>query len=172
LQDVASDVGISHPTVLHHFGSREALVEAVVARAIAALEQDLLQVLSTSRAELDHGVELIDRVYDTLARRGHGRLLAWLILSGHSSSGMGPSAQWQLIAELTHAERLRQHPSADPPPLEDTRFAVILCALALFGEAIAGTATFTSAGLGDDADAEPRFRRWLAELLYAHLSKT
>src|SRR5688572_5204467 len=34
IQEIARDVGISHPTLLHHFGSRAALVEAVVDRAL------------------------------------------------------------------------------------------------------------------------------------------
>ncbi len=169
LQDVATDVGISHPTVLHHFGSREALVHAVVERAIQTLERDLLAALVSSQADADHGVALLDRVFDTLARRGHGRLLAWLILSGHAPLGVAPSRQWEMIAELTHTERLRRHEGGDPPTYEDTRFTVILSALALFGEAIAGPPTFASAGMGDDPEVEPRFRRWLAELLHAHL---
>ena len=43
LQDVAADVGISHPAVLHHFGSREALVHAVIERAIVKLQEDLVR---------------------------------------------------------------------------------------------------------------------------------
>jgi AcrR family transcriptional regulator len=39
LQDIAADVGISHPAVLHHFGSREALVHAVIQRAILSLQK-------------------------------------------------------------------------------------------------------------------------------------
>src|SRR5450432_3158548 len=37
LQEVAADVGVSHPTVLHHFGSREALVREVCERRFAAI---------------------------------------------------------------------------------------------------------------------------------------
>jgi len=37
LQEIAADVGVSHSTILHHFGSREALVEAVVTRALDGL---------------------------------------------------------------------------------------------------------------------------------------
>ncbi|MDO9127858.1 MAG: helix-turn-helix domain-containing protein, partial [Parvibaculum sp.] len=33
LQDIARDVGISHPAILHHFESREGLVRALIARA-------------------------------------------------------------------------------------------------------------------------------------------
>src|SRR5262245_59017473 len=61
LQAIAADVGISHPAVLHHFGSREALVEAVVARALASLDADLLAALGKA----DHGeaglATLLDR---------------------------------------------------------------------------------------------------------------
>src|SRR5580700_10941169 len=42
LQEVARDVGVSHPTVLHHFGSREGLIEAVVVRALDSLHAVLV----------------------------------------------------------------------------------------------------------------------------------
>src|SRR5580693_3024846 len=48
LQEVAKDVGVSHPTVLHHFGSREGLVEAVVARALDSLHGGLLAAVQTA----------------------------------------------------------------------------------------------------------------------------
>src|SRR5579864_1988138 len=50
LQAVAEQVGVSHPTVLHHFGSREALVQAVMERAMGALEADVI-------AAIQHGSE-------------------------------------------------------------------------------------------------------------------
>ncbi len=30
LEKIAADAGVSHPAILHHFGSREGLVEAIV----------------------------------------------------------------------------------------------------------------------------------------------
>ena len=30
LQDIAAEAGISHPLILHHFGSREGLVRALI----------------------------------------------------------------------------------------------------------------------------------------------
>jgi hypothetical protein len=47
---------------------------------------------------------------------------------------------------------------------------VVLSSLALFGEAVAGRASFDAAGLADDRAAPRRFREWLAELLEAHLT--
>ena len=47
---------------------------------------------------------------------------------------------------------------------------VALSGLATFGQAIAGDQVFQMAGLGGDPDAAQRFRRWLAGLLFKHLS--
>ena len=34
LQELAADVGVSHPAILHHFGSRDDLVEAVDRKSV------------------------------------------------------------------------------------------------------------------------------------------
>src|SRR5690606_21428412 len=39
LQDIARDVGISHPAILHHFESREGLVRALIARTSKQLRE-------------------------------------------------------------------------------------------------------------------------------------
>src|SRR5690242_16224301 len=66
LQEVAADVGVSHPTVLHHFTSREGLVEAVVGRALDSLQAALLAAVRTSPKGPDQVGELLDAVFDTL----------------------------------------------------------------------------------------------------------
>ena len=53
------------------------------------------------------------------------------------------------------------------PPFEDTLFTVLLAGLTLFGNAIAGDAMRTSAGL--DRDASERFIAWLGRLLHNYL---
>ena len=45
LQDVAREVGVSHPTILHHFGSRDRLVEAVIKRRVRAMNQEVILAL-------------------------------------------------------------------------------------------------------------------------------
>ena len=47
LQEIAADVGISHPTILHHFDSREGLVLALTQRATDQLRADLLAAFTT-----------------------------------------------------------------------------------------------------------------------------
>src|SRR5262245_5867907 len=82
LQDIAAEVGVSHPAVLHHFGSRELLIEAVVHQTIRGLEEELVAAFDSSRGAAPDPVTLLDRVSKTLGDRGQARLLAWLVLSG------------------------------------------------------------------------------------------
>lgn len=169
LAEVARDVGVSHPAVLHHFGTREKLVGAVVRRAMFALEEELVRAFTDDgQAPLLAG--LLERVHDTLARRGQARLLAWLLLSGHEpDDAQAFESKIVEIARAAHARRLRRlPPGAKKPAFEDTLFSILLTALALFGEAICGQLLFRSAGLGDDEDAVRRFRTWLAALIAEH----
>jgi AcrR family transcriptional regulator len=48
LQEVAKEAGVSHPTVLHHFGSREALVKAVCTRSVHAIHVGLVEAIASS----------------------------------------------------------------------------------------------------------------------------
>src|SRR6202789_945817 len=84
LQEVAGDVGVSHPTVLHHFGSREGLIEAVVARALDSLHAGLLAAVQTAPKGPDKVTALLDSVFETMTRGGHGRAFLWLALSGYA----------------------------------------------------------------------------------------
>jgi TetR/AcrR family transcriptional regulator, repressor for neighboring sulfatase len=170
LQDVAADVGISHPAVLHHFGSREGLVHAVIQQAIVGLQQDLVRSLSeTQHGDAPDTAALFEHVFETLFDRGHARLMAWLLLSGYDPFNETARANWAQIGQVAHALRLKRVKGKRKPTYEDTLFAIVLPALALFGQAIAGEATFRVAGLDGDPRASRRFRKWLAALLSKHM---
>src|SRR5262245_25119917 len=54
LEEIARDVGLSHPTVLHHFGSRDGLLAAVSAHELQSLERELLACFTDpASADLD-----------------------------------------------------------------------------------------------------------------------
>lgn len=170
LQDIAADVGISHPAVLHHFGSREALVHAVIQRAILSLQEDLVRSLSeTQKGEVPDSAALFEHVFETLADRGHARLMAWLLLSGYDPFNEKARANWAQIGQVAHGLRLQRAKGKRKPVFEDTMFAIVLAALALFGQAIAGPSTFRVAGLDADPTVPKRFREWFAALLSAHM---
>ena len=167
LVQLAAEVGMSHPAILHHFGSREGLVAAVVKRTASRLEAQVLQSLHGNLAEAD-AVSLIRRLFSVLADEGHARLLVWLYLSGQPDP-IGYGARMREIARTVHQIRRARGSDADE---EDTLFTVLLAGLALFGDAIAGAPLRQSAGLGDDPEANARFLAWLARLLRAHLDVT
>jgi AcrR family transcriptional regulator len=167
LQQVAADVGVSHPTVLHHFGSREALVEAVVERALGAIQADVLAAIQRAPDGEDEVAALLDRVFAALSTGGHGRALAWCALSG-----MTPSPQdlrLREIAEAAHHIRKSRRGAARTPPFEDTTFTILLAMFAIFAESVAWPMMSRGAGLPEGKAAEERFRRWLAGVLITHL---
>ena len=94
LQEVARDLGVSHPAILHHFGSREGLMRALAGHVVARLETELLAGLRAAASQTTV-LELIERVFESLGDAGQARLLAWRALSGDEpppGSGGGPDA--------------------------------------------------------------------------------
>jgi AcrR family transcriptional regulator len=183
LQEVAADVGVSHPAVLHHFGSREGLTQAVVARALASLHTGLLTAVQEPEAGPDHIAALLDGVFDALVRGGHARAFLWLALSGYTSTL--EELRVRSLAEAVHEVRRSNWSKARKrvPPFEDTYFTVLLPALALLALSVTGPEV-AKAKAEQDAESETgpargedeefgarRFRRWLARLIHQHLEE-
>ena len=167
LQDVAAAVGIGHSTLLHHFGSREGLMQAVFERAAISLQADLVRALGPDQPD---GSAMLEHVARTLVDRGHARVIAWLLLAGYNPLGTPTMrAGWQAIAKATHERRGKPGRGQKAPTLLDTQFTVLLSWMAIFAQAIAGSALFETAGLPTDAATERKFRTWLAGLLEEHL---
>jgi AcrR family transcriptional regulator len=169
LQEVAADVGVSHPTVLHHFGSREGLVEAVVARALDSLHAELLTAVRAAPQGTDQLVTLLDGCFDALVSKGHGRAFLWLALSGYAPTMEG--LRVRALAEAVHVARSEHRRGEVPmPTFEDTYFTVLLPALALLAMSVT-----ERPGRDGEADDEPgsasRFRAWLARRIHEHLEK-
>ena len=179
LQQIAADVGISHPAILHHFGMRERLLEAVIARAFERLESDLMRLssslarprarfdlgrASTAPSALDSGESIlaaIEHAFATLVKSGHGRVLAWLLLSGHVPDQSLVSLR--RLAEFAHQQRQRATPEVNIS-FEDTRFRILLVAISVLGESVAGPAVRQSLGVRSASESQ-RFHAWLMRLL-------
>jgi len=166
LQELAKDVGISHPTILHHFGSREALVDAVVQRSLEAVQRDTLAAFTAETFEAHDASELLAHVLSSLQGQGHARLLTWLALEGHS-----PSDPAKLLKGLADALHARREAELGPSPREDTLFLLVLSSLVLLAEATVGKGAWDSAGLADDASAPTRFHAWFVDLLREHMHR-
>lgn len=165
LQEVAADVGVSHPTVLHHFGSREALVKEVCERRYASLGSDVVSAIEGSAGGAEPLGAVLESVYAALLAHGHGRSVFWLALEGLLDKG--DQLHMRDIGLAVHALRGRR--SKRQAPLADTQHVVALAALALLAQAVMGEKILHDVGLGSDAAAGARFRVWLARLLNQHL---
>jgi AcrR family transcriptional regulator len=161
LQEIAADAGISHPAILHHFGSREGLVEAMVLRGITNLQAQFLEGWPSAKEPDIEGV--FDRFFEVASHRGIARMLAWLILSKGNRT-MTPNV-FKPAAERMHAGRVRraQKEGRRSPELEQTLFAATFIFILVLGDSLFGPSVRRAVGLGSGADATRRFRRLLSE---------
>jgi len=168
LQDIANDIGISHPAILHHFESREGLVAALVERTSIQLRAQLMAALDGSGAQNSDGAGLIDDVFKELSDRGTARLWAWLKLTGREGD---PARDMTLLTDMVKELHQRRTATAQAqglpmPSEEDTLFMAMLTASAAIGDAIMGDSFAAESGL--DKAGRQRFRVWLAEVLSSH----
>jgi AcrR family transcriptional regulator len=169
LQDVADDVGVSHPTILHHFGSRERLVNDVVKRRIDAMNLEVFNALATGVPEEASVRALFERISTVFGAGGHARVVAFLALDNQDAPTLDGV---QPLAAAVHATRLAELPEgAKPPTLEDSYFTVLLISFALFGDAIAGSMFRGESADSKHEESSERFRAWLARLVQLHLER-
>ncbi|MBX3504098.1 MAG: TetR/AcrR family transcriptional regulator [Parvibaculum sp.] len=170
LQDIARDVGISHPAILHHFESREGLVRALIGRANRQLRDKLLSALDgDGDGEGSDTAYHIGHVFEALSDRGTARLLSWLLLTGRASDEqMEPNVMREIVDAIqARREDYARQENQPAPDREDTLFIAMLTASAAFGEAIVGRQLAEAAGL--DRDGLARFRLWFARMINDHL---
>lgn len=161
LQDIAADLGISHPAILHHFGSRERLVEALVAHGMAGLQEEFLAGWPSRKVPDIEGV--MERFFRLAEKRGMARLMAWLILSGRNLGAANPGALIPAVQRM-HGGRVRaaERVGRQAPDFEGTQFAAVLLSIMVLGDALFGPMVRGAVGLGSSAAVSRRFRKWLA----------
>jgi AcrR family transcriptional regulator len=161
LQEVAAEAGVSHPTILHHFGNREGLVTAIVERTVDRVGTDIVQTLEAARGrDLGPG-ELLERIYTVIKDNQHGKLMSWLVLSGHRFDAIFAETL-QRITDTLHEIR------PGKAERQDTMFMVMLATLATLGDAVAGDSMYRAVGL--DKAGGQQFRKWIATLVRRHMA--
>jgi AcrR family transcriptional regulator len=149
ISGVAKDAGMSHATVIHHFGSTGAMREALLGQMTRDLLSDVMEALNHH----EEPARILDHLFEMLSRGGHGRLLAWLALDQQAFTPARESKGLFTDILSTIAED-----SGDPVHAKQIIFLV---AIAAMGKSICGDAI---AGLIGMSEAEARqFPAWLAE---------
>ena len=163
LQDIAAAAGISHPLILHHFGSREGLVRELTREAAAELRDKLLAAIGSSECSVE---QQLDRVFDAF-RNGLAQRLAWLATVEPGGGAEGTRMIMRDIADKLHQRRVAAAPPGAAITREDTDALIHLVATAAFGDALFGAQLRRSAGLPVTSETDRRFRLWLAGLIRA-----
>ena len=174
LKVIAEDIGISHSSIIHHFGSREGLLKELRDDAFDSLARELKERL-TEPVLGDPAIDYFEKISSILGEQGYGRILAWQLMSGNlpirASVGMtvlgqdGSGGLLDGLCKMLHAMRCERATSRDQPvpELDETRTIVAMCACTLIGEAIAGDLMVRSSGLGQTPEERRRFRAWFAK---------
>jgi TetR/AcrR family transcriptional regulator, repressor for neighboring sulfatase len=85
LQSVATDLGMSHTNLIHHFGSAAGLQSELMRQMMSELTAAIESAVMRLRAGKGEMSDFVDIVFDAFDRGGAGRLAAWIILSGEAS---------------------------------------------------------------------------------------
>lgn len=159
LQEVAELAGVSHPTILHHFESREGLIRAVHVKSLTQLREVLTAAMTGADASVQPVAATFAAFRDGLAQR-----LLWILQSGPPPAESNLPIFEEMIDHL-HAIRLRIAKPGETVDREDTRAVVHLTVVAAFGDAVIGQRLRRSPTPEADAAGAARFADWFARLL-------
>lgn len=161
LQDVARAAGVSHSNVLHHFGSRAGLIEALHRCALDDLRSLLLDTIRSLPSSTEDIIRPVFAAYrDGLAQRALWAMQASASLTSHAA------AMFEDIVEALHARRVSAASAGLRVDKAHTRTLVHLTTIVAFGDALIG-ARLRQCSKADEPAARRRFERWFAALLDA-----
>lgn len=147
LNAVATELGVSHANLIHHFGSAAGLQSALMGSMVKDLASALDAVVGRLRTDRGAPLELVGEVFKAFDEGGAGRLSAWIVLSGDLSHLEPIRAA---VHDLVEAIRERL---GDKDGLARSRIsaAVLLIAVSAFGDALIGPPLREMLGRPDDA---------------------
>ena len=161
---VAEQIGITDMGVIHHFGSRERLLQALLEHAATRLRAEVAALASRwmrEGARLGALVEVLASLYEA----GHTQLAVALHEAGFRDRGsplLGP------VVDALHAARRRSVGAG--VELDETRLAVAAMHQALALEPLFGIEFRRSAGIGGRSASDSKAQRdWWIETLSLRL---
>ena len=149
---VAEEAGISHATLIHHFGSSGGMRVALTQKMTHELVSDLTVAMDT-----DVPIStLVANVFDALSAGGHAKLLAWRAAEGKDDELIGDQMS-ELFSRLLDSSQAKLGLDSR----EDLRSMVLLVATSAIGFGIAGDTLASLIGLSEDEISA--FPEWLNE---------
>ncbi|HQT67468.1 MAG: hypothetical protein B7Z78_03890 [Rhodospirillales bacterium 20-60-12] len=168
LQDIAADIGLSHPVILHHFGSREGLVHALNQRTTLQLKESLRAALTAGDFSRDEMVERVLRAVFNAFNGGLAQRLAFLGPAADEPTGSA-AALIEDIVDLIHTKRMALSGEGFNLSRSDSRAIVFLVATSAMGNALFGGPLLGSPDQATHDVAIGQFQRWLRSLIGQHI---
>ena len=114
------------------------------------------------------GVDLVERLAQTMDQQGLARLIAWWAMRDGDHEAALEIDPADLVREVARliGERVEKDEGLAPENPEAISFGVRLAVVAMLGDALIGDVMSPAAGKARDEEKH-RFRRWLVELLLA-----
>jgi TetR/AcrR family transcriptional regulator, repressor for neighboring sulfatase len=157
LKRVAAEMKLSHPAILHHFGSAEQLMIALQQKMSRSIREDFINVLSANQNP-DDRLKLIDQFLQKLSNPRNGRMMAFLIASGVDPFPSPDEKGLDLIFANLHKDR-----DYNPEELKNTLHLILL---SMYAEGMMGN--LLRKRLGTD-QTPTQFRHWLLRLVGTNL---
>ena len=156
LELIAKQTGMTHPNILHHFGSMESLREALHRKVSLDLREGLLGVLTSESkdgSDLNTGLR---KVFEEISNPEKGRLLAWVVAAGRDPWPASEDYGMSAIADL-----LGKSLGADEAQRDLVNRVVFMGFMCMVGEGIAGESVRSR--FRPDAPIPPptEFRDWM-----------
>ena len=136
LQAVATDLGMSHTNLIHHFGSAAGLQSELIRQMISELTTTIESAVMRLRAGKGEMRDFVDIVFDAFDRGGAGRLAAWIVLSdeAHRLAPLG-----EVVRDYIDSVERGATKRADVKDVhESVTSATLLVTMAALGDAIIG----------------------------------
>ena len=153
---VAEEAGISHATLIHHFGSSGGMRDALADKMTMDLIEDLVAELAAHVPTS----ELTQNVFRTLAEGGHAKLIAWRAVESADQDDQDVTETQQAFGKLL-ANAQQAFDTENPA---EVRNVVYLVALAAIGYGLSGNVLSRVLGMSDEELAQ--FPQWLTEHLH------
>jgi len=170
IQRIAADLGITDAAIHYHFGTREALMDALLRRIGRRLVDDIEATIEKwAPDQID--VAALGRLFQlAYADERAARLALWLSLVGWRPKGSG---MLKSLVERVHQARMKAARKARraAPRVNDTQYAIALLSAAHMHAAMSGEALLAS--VADDATRldQRDFLNFAVELIARHLAE-
>jgi len=152
LSRIAKKAKISHPLVLHHFGSIDQLLFLLQESIARDIRNQLLTSLQQTPIEWG-----IVQAFETLSSKKTARLMAWLIAKGHSPFPPTEEQGLQKIQQVLHARTGRSK--------KELGHMMLLVLFASYGEGMFGSDLRARLGVDDTPSSKEEFRTWLFSIM-------